>query len=163
MQLSEDLTILEILAIAAKTEEDAADFYEKFASRISNPLVLRKIERLAVEEKQHGISLTEEYKRLSGGEEPILPKGFSTGIKKEIADDLSPEGLLELAMSLEKRSEDFYLQAAKRAEDPKGQQVLEYLAAFEADHYRVLETELRQVRRTPDWFDQAHDLIHFGP
>lgn len=163
MKLSEDLTVVEILGIAVKTENDAAAFYRAFAKQIKNPLVLRKIERLAVEEDAHASTLHEEYARLTGGEEPAVPQGFSSGITIFIDPALSAEQVIEVAMGIEKRSQEFYLEAARRSEDPRGREVLEYLSQFEADHYRVLETELRQLRRNADWFDLKHDLFHVGP
>ena len=163
MKLPEDLTVLEVLGIAVKTENDAAEFYRAFAKRIKNPLVLRKVERLAVEEDAHAKSLSEEYRRLSSGQEPVMPKGFTTGIKTELEEGLSAEQLIEMAMGIEKAAQEFYLEAAKLSEDPRGREVLEYLSQFEADHYRVLETELRQLRRNPEWFEQEQELIHVGP
>lgn len=163
MKLAEDLTSLEIIAIAAKTELDAAEFYREFAKKVKNPLVKRKIERLGVEEESHAKTLTDEYKRMSGGEEPMTPKGFTTGIKKNDAPNFTPEQLIEEAMAIEKRAQEFYQEAAKRSEDPRGRQVLEYLSMFEADHYRVLETELRMMKRNPDWFEMENDLLHIGP
>ena len=161
--IPDDLTVLEVLGIAVKTEQDAGDFYRDFASRINNPLVHKKILGLAEQEDEHARVLAKEYGRISGGEEPAVPKGFQTGIKKELADDLTPEQLLEIAMVIEKKAAEFYREAAKRSEDPRGRDVLEYLARFEDDHFRLLETELEQVKRSPDWFEQESDLIFFGP
>ena len=163
MKIAEDLTILEILGIAVQTEHDQADFYRKFAAGVKNPMVTRKLESLASEEDSHARTLTEEYKRISSGEELLLPQGFTTGIKKEIDPSMTPERIIETAMGYEKAAQEFYQEAARRAEDPKGRQVLEYLSEFEADHYRFLETELRQLRRNPDWFEQEHELMHVGP
>lgn len=163
MALAPELTILEIIGIAVQKEVDAAAFYRNLAKRVKNPLVIRKVESLAVEEDAHASTLTEEYLRLSGGEEPVLPKGFSTGITKEIDPKTPPEVLIETAMKYEKAAQEFYLEAAERSEDPRGREVLEYLANFEGDHYRMLETELKQLKRNAEWFDQDHDLLHVGP
>lgn len=163
MKLAQNLTIVEILAIAIKTEQDAASFYQNLSSRIKNPIVKRKIERLALEEVEHDKTLTEEYKRMTGGEVPIVPQGFKTGIINELGKELSAEQLIEMAMKYEKSAHEFYKEAAVRSEDPRGRQVLEYLSQFEADHYRALETELQQLRQNPKWFDEEHDLMHIGP
>jgi rubrerythrin len=161
--IPEDLTVLEVLGIAVKKEIDAGAFYREFAARINNPLVHRKIQNLAEQEDEHAAVLRKEYQRMTGGEEPAVPDGFQTGIKKDLDDDMTPEQLLEMAMEIEKKAAEYYREAAKRSEDPRGRDVLEYLARFEDDHFRLLETELEQVKRSPDWFEQESDLIHFGP
>lgn len=163
MKIAEDLTTVEILAIAVRTEKDAATFYNNLASQIKNPIVKRKIERLALEEIEHDKTLTAEYMRMTDGEQPIVPEGFSSGIQKELDKALSAEQLIEMAMGYEKSAHEFYKEAAARSEDPRGRQVLEYLSRFEADHYRALETELRQLRENPEWFDEENDLMHVGP
>ena len=60
------LTPLEVIGLAIRSEEDAAEFYMYISRRIDNELVRTKYQQLAKEEAMHRKMLVEQYKRLSG-------------------------------------------------------------------------------------------------
>lgn len=162
------LTSLEVIGMAIRSEEDAAKFYGHISKMIKNDLVRAKYEHLAREEAHHRKMLAGVYRKMSGSEEsppripgtPVTAEGG--GIPDDIADSL--EELLRLAVRREREAGDFYREAAGQATDLSGKKVLLYLADVEHGHELMLKKELDAYLRDRDWYESKDpELIHVGP
>lgn len=163
--MKEDLTLLEIIGLAIRSEEDAAEFYGGIAKIIKNELVRAKYEGLAREEVGHRHMLVELYKKMSGEETPPRVPGHTAtaegGQPPFVTDSI--EGLLHHAIRREVAANDFYRKAAVRAVDQGGQRTLEYLADIERGHELLLRAELGAYLRDRDWYAEKPDVQLVGP
>lgn len=166
MPRREELTLLEIIGLAIRSEEEAADFYGSVSRIIKNDLVRAKYEALAREEIGHRHMLVELYRKMSGeeGAPPRIPGSPSTaeGEAKRFSVD-SLEGLLLGAIAREAEANDFYRKAAVRAIDQGGRRTLEYLADIERGHELMLRSELDAYQRDRDWYAEKPDVQLVGP
>src|SRR3972149_782726 len=108
------LTSLEALGIAIRSEIDAQNLYEELGRRIASPAVAGRFKQLLNEEKQHQKILEEMYSRYFSGTQiklppSVLPVSFSS---KEKRAHKSLLDVLELALEEERKSREFYLDAA---------------------------------------------------
>ena len=157
------LTKLEILGIAIKKEKDAAKFYQDLAGRIPNPIVKEKFSSLAKEERKHRAILNAEYKRITGGEKPVLPEKWKADRPEaSISPDAPIEELLLFAIEREKDAQKLYRSGAKTAEGESGRVMFEYLVEFEKGHERALKAELAFYKKAPLFFEQYEEGIHVG-
>jgi len=169
MPMDRDLTSLEVIGMAIRSEEDAAKFYGHIAQMIENELVQEKYRHLAKEEANHREILVKLYQRMAGTDErpPKIPGDPETAeggaIPEEIADSL--EALLRLAIQREEKARDFYQSAARTATDLSGQRILQYLADVEHGHELMLENELEAYLRDTEWYTgkQWPEMTHVGP
>ncbi len=162
------LTAPEVLALGIKSEANASDIYRLMAEKVQNSLVKEKLLKLADEEKRHQEILTQLYRKITGGEEPVLQRKGISEVKDFLEGEYSHEAALELAIRSEEEAEKFYTEAAKKSEDPNGRFMFEYLANFERGHKILLQNELNALRNNPHWFDEEGNLwddgtIHIGP
>ena len=163
--LSQDLTVLEALGIAIRAEMDANELYTNLANKVRNQTVKNKLLFLANEEAKHRELLTARYQEMFPGVEMALPaKIFSEGSKGAVIDKMSPLEVVNMAIEAEKKARTFYLDAAKNTTDPKGKMMFEYLAQTELSHQHILTSELRLLKRNPEYFMQPGvDMMFFGP
>ena len=158
-----DLTIIEVLGLAIVQEIDAHKRYQLLSQRVTNPVVKEKFNSLASEEKSHRVLLFGMLQKYTGEEKPPLPKNAP---RDNIDADMDRpvHEIIELAIGKEREAEEFYQQAAERAQDPSGRQILEYLAKFEAGHARSLQLELDALTKYPQWFEiEGADIQLVGP
>ncbi len=166
MAMKEDLTLLEVIGLAIRSEEDAAEFYGSISKVIGNELVRAKYEALAKEEVGHRHMLVELYKKMSGESKapPPIPGSPSTaegGMPRFSADSI--EELLKHAIGREVDANDFYRRAAARAIDTNSRRTLEYLADIEHGHELMLRSELDAFLRDRDWYAEKPDVQLVGP
>lgn len=153
----EGLTSLEALGLAIRAEMDAIDLYHELAERCDRSLVSRRFEQLAAEEEQHRAYLVEKWEDLAGGVELKLPPSQlppEMGTRSGRAAHTIEE-VLDLAIEEERRSRDFYLQAARETEDLSGQQMFRYLADMEYRHWMHLAQERDLLSRYPRYHRAA--------
>ncbi|HPQ81163.1 MAG TPA: ferritin family protein [bacterium] len=164
--MKDDLTLLEVIGLAIRSEEDAAEFYGSISKVINNELVRAKYEALAKEEVGHRQMLVDLYKRMSGekGAPPRIPGSPATaeGGKPPFEAD-ALEDLLSHAISREVEANDFYRKAAARAIDNNSRRTLEYLADIEHGHELMLRSELEAYLRDRDWYAEKPDVQLVGP
>jgi len=168
--MENDLTSLEILGIAIRSEEEAARFYGHIAHRIENELVRTRFRHLAEEEGEHRRMLVALYKKITG--DPHAPPRVEGGgdwaeggsVPDEHEND-SLESLLELAVQREEHARDFYRKAAEKSMDPSGERILHYLADVEEGHAQRLKRELHAFHRDTAWYtgQEAPEMVHLGP
>ncbi len=162
-KLHPSLSVLEILGVAVKKEMEAANFYKDLAARIPNPIIKERFLSIAKEERKHRALLQHEYQRLTGEAKPPLPKADAQDRDEFDVHTASIEDALLYAIQAERAAQKLYTSAAKASNDPRGQQMLEYLVEFEKGHERQLKAELEFYRKSPLWFEETEDLIHVGP
>ncbi len=163
-----DLTAPEALAVGIKSEANASEIYRIMAEKVQNSLVKKKLLQLSEEEKKHQEILTQLYRKITGGQEPVLQKKGISEVKDFLEGEYTHEAALKLAIKAEEEAENYYTEAAQNAQDPNGRFMFEYLANFERGHKILLQNELDALHNNPHWFDEEGNLwddgtIHVGP
>lgn len=159
-----DLTTVEVLGLAIRSEEEAAEFYSSVAKMIKNELVRSKYEALAQEENRHREMLLGLYRRATGEKEaPVIPGSPRTAEGGFPIPKISVENLLRLAIAREQEAQAFYRRAAERTSDHTAQRMLQYLADIEHGHELMLNAELEAYLRDRDWYADNPDVQLVGP
>lgn len=167
--MDSNLTSIEVIGLAIRSEEEASHFYGHISQMVENDLVSEKYRGLAREEAAHRKMLVELYMEMTGSDEhpPHIPGEPETaeggGVPEGVSDSL--EDLLKIAIKREQNAQDFYRKAADRAKDLTGRRTLEYLADVEQGHELMLKGELQAYNRDRDWYTgkQWPELTHVGP
>lgn len=159
----------EILAVAVRSEMDAAAIYNGLRGRVKNEVLLQKLQFLANEEMRHKAILERLFADRCPGETLRLPQA-SSGPAKSVAidDSTSVMDLFKLAMKKEKQAEDYYKESKKSITDARSQKILDYLSRVERSHYFMLKSEIELLEKFPEYFDVeafhiGQDLFHVGP
>jgi rubrerythrin len=158
--MSEELTTVEILGLAIRSEEEAAKFYGDLAKRIGNALARAKYEALAREESSHRQILINLYRKMTGEKrppeitgEPAVAEGGGVHVETE-----GLERLLQVAIEREQRAGNFYREMSSKMEDANGRRLLQYLADIERGHEVMLASELEAYRRDKNWYADNPDI-----
>jgi rubrerythrin len=164
--MHKDLTALDVIGLAVKSEEAAADFYGHLSKQIKNSLVRSKFEDLAREEVGHRKILVNLYRKMTGGNDvpadiPGSPDLAEGGFVPRNVKDI--EELLRMAIEREQRASAFYRKASAEAADLGGKRTLEYLADIEHGHEAMLKTELEAYLRDSNWYSNNPDVQLVGP
>ncbi|EQB62474.1 MAG: Rubrerythrin [candidate division Zixibacteria bacterium RBG-1] len=151
---SKHLTSLEALGIAIRSEMDAQDLYEELGQMTASATVAGRFKQLLKEEKQHQKILEDMYNRLFPQVKlklppSVLPVIFST--KGKIANKSLAE-VLQLAIDEERKSRDFYLDAAEQTPELSGKKMFRFLADMEYSHQMRLQAESELCHRYPNYF-----------
>jgi rubrerythrin len=159
-----DLTSVEVLGLAIRGEEEAAELYDQMAKMIKNKLARSKYEALAKEESRHKEMLLGLYRRATGEKEaPRVPGGHRTAEGGFPVPLESMEDLLRLAICRQQEAQEFYRRAANQSTDHAARRMLEYLADIEHGHELMLESELAAYLRDRDWYANNPDVQLVGP
>lgn len=164
--MNENLTFVEIIGLAIRSEEDAADFYGRVSKLIKNDLVRAKYESLAKEEVAHRHMLLELFRKMTGDRNAIpkipgQPKTAEGGHPDFVTDSI--EELLKFAIKKENWACEFYKSAAKQAVEANSKQILNYLSDIEHGHEMLLKTELDNYLRNANWYAEKPDIQLVGP
>ncbi len=169
MKLDPKLQPYEILAVAVRSEVDAADFYSRLLGRIKNALLRQKLKFLIFEEKKHRQILERLFSQRFPDKDLKLPKkSFLPPIKAALNDKASVLDLFKAALQIEKTSEQFYKEAGEKAGEGSSQKILAYLSRVERSHYFMVKSEIDLLEKFPDYYDVeafhfGHDMVHLGP
>jgi len=169
MEISPNLTTLEILGIAIKSEIDSAKLYQRLIDKIKNKAVRERIGLLIKEEKKHREIFESLHRQKFPEVEIAIPKtSFVPKMESALTQDLSAKELLEVAMENEKTSERFYSDLEKRSLDLSGKAMLQYLSRAEQTHYKIIKDEYDMLQQFPDYFEMEEFLLgdrlmHLGP
>lgn len=141
----------ETLIIAYGLELGLEEFYISMSKTTENEAVSELFKKLSRIEVNHRERIFQEYIRVSGRtaslEEfssglaaPVAEGGMSTEeyIKFFNPDRKSPEGVLDLAMSIEAQALDLYFRASERAKEDANRKFLSKMAEEERSHLRQL-------------------------
>jgi rubrerythrin len=169
MSIATDLTPLEILGVAIKSEIEAANLYRHIASLVINLDLRSRLDFLVGEEEKHRQILEGAYKRQFPEVELALPaRSLVTTVQAAIQEGAPVPELFQLAMEAERLSEEFYSESAGRATEENSRTILTYLSRMERGHYELLRTELEMIQRFPTYyqvkeFSLGDELTHLGP
>jgi rubrerythrin len=158
----------QILAIAVKSEIEAADIYASLQQQVRNELLQKKLKFLVFEEKKHRAILERLFSQRYPEEELKIPESsFLPRISVTLDEKSSVLDLFKVALNAEKTSEDFYAQAADRAGEGS-QKILKYLSRVERSHYFMIQSEIGLLEKFPDYynvedFHLGHEMVHVGP
>lgn len=160
---------LDILALAIKSEMEAAAFYQKLARKIKAAFLQKKVLFLAREERKHEVLLRKISRQRFGTEPTVFPeKGVEPGFKIISFKGMKVADLFKLAWQAEKAAEAFYRQAKEKIEDELAQHILNYLIRVERSHAALIKSEMDLIERFPEGYDVAaihfgDELMHIGP
>jgi rubrerythrin len=156
---SRHLTSLEALGIAIRSEIDAQNLYEELGQRTAWPVVRGRFKQLLNEEKQHQTILEEMHSRYFPGTQiklppSVLPVDFRT---KEKRTHRSVVDVLELAIEEERKSREFYLDAAEQTPELSGKRMFRFLADMEYSHQMRLQAEAELCKRYPAYYCEGQE------
>ncbi len=168
MERERDLTTLEVLSIAIKSEIEAIKLYHRMKDKAKNPDLKVKMDFLASQEMNHERILTEAYrKKFPGVDLSMPPKTLVPSIDDILPAEATLKELFVAAMEAEKKADDFYTGLAKKTHDQSSRSMLEYLASMERSHFSILDAEYRQLQFTEDYntddFLSGGRLMNVGP
>ncbi|WP_406660089.1 ferritin family protein [Methanolobus sp. ZRKC3] len=130
----------EAIALAIDLEEKGRAYYLDKASEMKNPGAVNIYNFLAGEEKKH-LEYLIKYRdsREVPEMEHHVPE-FKESLMEEFSDEEMQEiGILLGALRFEHKSEFFYMEMAKRAEDENQRKFFEDVAAAERIHYSIID------------------------
>jgi rubrerythrin len=169
MAIAADLTPLEILGVAIKSEVEAAGLYRHMAAQVVNLDLKERLGFLVREEEKHRRILETAYSRQFPEVPLALPaQSLVPTIAGAIQSGAAIPELFRLAMQAEQMSEQFYAEQAGRALEENARASLMYLSRMEHGHYELLRNELELIERYPTYyqvelFDMGQEMVHFGP
>jgi rubrerythrin len=168
MARGHDLTTLEVLGIAIRSEIEAIKLYHRMKEQTKNPDLAAKLDFLIGQEKNHEKMLTEAYRSKFPGIDLALPeKTLVPTVGEILARQATLKELFGVALEAEKKSEQFYRDLAKKTHDQNSRSMLDYLASMERSHYSILEAEHRQLEISEDYntddFLRGDRLMNVGP
>jgi rubrerythrin len=153
------ITSLEALGIAIRSEIDAQNLYEELTKRTPSASVGSRFKQLLKEEKQHQQILTDVYNRLFPQTELKLPPSV-LAVGFDSKDKRSSKSLLEvlqLAIDEERKSREFYLDAAEQTPELSGKKMFRFLADMEYSHQMRLQAEYEMCSRYPNYFSSGQE------
>lgn len=153
--LPEDITALEALGIAIRSEIDAQNVYKDLSELCNNELLKERFENLAKEEKKHQLILENMYKSMFPDvdlilPESLLPKHAATSMLRK---QLGLKDVLLIAINEERRSREFYLDCASEVKDLSGQRMFRFIADMEFSHQMILQAELEMLEKFPLYYE----------
>ena len=157
---------LKILRMAIQAEIEGYEFYLVAAEKTHDSLAKEMFKSLAQDEVMHRQILEERYKHLieKGAWQPHkkLPgkpgKGPQSPIFKSLAKAAKGPHFEMSALSvgalLEQKAIEFYKKSAQESTDPHAKALFEELAAWEEEHFQLLDREYNQLRE--EYWANAH-------
>ena len=158
-----DLTTLEAVALAVRSEIESTDLYGKLTERVRNPQVVEMLRDLQGEEEQHKKALMKLYEEMLEGEEASIPETDNREKQWDIDPDADFMTIMTKARDKEFDSETFYKQAAETVLDHKTREFFLELAQTERRHAARLQEQVDKLQMDPHWFDRAEAQFHEGP
>lgn len=163
-----NLTTLEILSIAIKSEIDAVKLYTKMRNMVESEDLKEKFGFLIAQEVKHEQLLKEAYqKKFPEVKLALPPASIVPMIDDVLSRDASLKELFEAGMKAEKMAEEFYSDLAKKTGEISAKNVLMYMSNMEKSHYAILEAEWQQIEmlKSDDAskFLESDGLMMLGP
>lgn len=149
-----EITSLEALGIAIRSEIDAQEVYKDLSDLCENELLKERFLNLHKEEKRHQLLLEKKYKEMFPEVELVLPNSqlpkaaSSTPLRRK----LGLKDVLQLAIEEEKKSREFYLDCLSTVSDLSGQRMFRFLADMEFSHQMILSAELEMIEKYPQYY-----------
>ncbi|MEO0087057.1 MAG: ferritin family protein [candidate division WOR-3 bacterium] len=155
----------EIFQLAINLEKEALSSYLRFGHQIEDLKGKNLFIRLAMDEFEHieilerELEYFEKEKKIKDVEiplteiektvinlKPLLPK------EKKVSD-LNELNILQMALSLESKSIDFYQKQEKESSDEIAKKIWQRLKEIEEGHYKLIQAEIDSLTKTGFWFD----------
>ena len=133
-------TFEDVLEMAISMEEQGKEFYLEKASTIKSVETIGLYNYLAGEESRHADYLRQYRKDKTVPDVRSKAPDFKTSFSEEFIDDrLGEIGVLLAALRFERKSEYFYTELSKRAENEEQRDFFDKLASFERGHYELID------------------------
>lgn len=135
-----DLSEQEVLALAISSEEDDAQIYRTYASRLRHdyPATAAVFDGMAEEEDGHRAQLIALHRERFGETIPLIRREHVAGYYARrpiwLVENLGLDRIREEAEGMEREAERFYTMAAQRTSDAATRDLLGRLAQAEAGH-----------------------------
>ncbi len=157
-------TLEDLLLAALKSEVESEKVYQKLAGRVENAFLKDRLTFLAQEENKHRLFIEGLFQKNFPQTKLVLPDKTPVPLPVlKIPDESVPLSIIfESAMEAEKASSEFYEGLAARFDDSSVKKTLQYFAAMEMNHYRILEAEHETMKRFED-FDVEWPMMNVGP
>ena len=151
----EDLTALEALGIAIRSEIDAQELYRDLSEMCNDDLLKDRFMNLYSEEKRHQVLLEHKYKEMFPETELILPQSQLPveAVEKDTRKKMKIKDVLQIAINEEKRSREFYLDCASTIKDLSGIRMFRFLADMEFSHQMILTAEYELLDKYPAYVE----------
>lgn len=159
----------EVLAVAVRSEIEAANTYSRLHDQVKNDLLRKKLKFLVSEEKKHQKILEKLYSQRFPQKKLELPeRSFLPPIRLKIDTRTSILDIFKAAQKAEKLSENYYRDVSQTAEDSQSRIILNYLSRVERSHYFMIKSEIDLLEKFPNYYDVedfhfSHDMFHVGP
>jgi rubrerythrin len=154
----------DVLLAAMKSEVESKTVYEALAERVENAFLKDRLLFLSHEEEKHRVFIEHLYRQKMSAKEYILPDKTPVPVPflRLPAEPVPLSQVFESAMGAERASHDFYEEVAELFEDIQIKTTLLYFADMEMGHYRILNDELKTLKRFED-FDTEWPMMNMGP
>lgn len=155
----------EIFRLAINLEKEALISYLRFGQQIKDLTGKDLFIRLAMDEFEHIEILERELKyfeKEKGFEELEIPLTEIEKIvnhlkpslpKEKKISDLKELNILQIALSLEKKSIDFYQNQEKLSKEDVSKKIWKRLKEIEESHYQLIQAEIDYLTKMGFWFD----------
>ena len=159
----------EVLAVAVRSEIEAANFYAGLLGKVKNVVLQQKLKFLVLEEKKHRRILERLHaQRFPGVELKVPDKVVRPRPSVRVDEESSILDLFKAALEAENYAEKYYKESLQVVEDPGSRKILEYLSRVERSHYFLIKSEIDLLSRFPDYYEVedfhlGQDLFHVGP
>ena len=162
-----ELTTLEAVAIAVRSEIDSTNLYVDLARRVKNPSVRQVLNGLAADEERHRQELMKLYEEMLCGQEPSIPEEDGRDKKIDLGPDAEYQAIILAARDKENDSEAFYQKASERVTDYKTRMFFLEVAESERHHAGTLQALADRLEEDPHFFDREDadpfKPFHVGP
>ncbi|MCL7411537.1 MAG: ferritin family protein [Methanosarcinaceae archaeon] len=133
-------TFDDVLDVSITLEEQGREFYLEKASTIKSVETIGLYNYLAEEEGHHADYLRQYRKDKNVPKVRSNAPDFKTSFSMEFIDGrLGEIGVLLAALRLERKSEYFYTELSKRADNEEQRDFFNKLASFERGHYELID------------------------
>lgn len=142
----------DILKSAIELEEAGISFYAKQAGEADNQYAKILFERMVGEEEGHRETLVKALDALENDSEIEFEAGRvpAPEVYPEYVEPLHGGYIdaLTLALAMEEKTLEFYLEASEKTSNPALNKIYDYLVEFEEEHVRRLEQEIEFIQNT---------------
>jgi rubrerythrin len=163
MDLSQ-YSLKDVLLAAIKSEVESRRVYQTLADMVKNAFLKNRLTFLAGEEDKHRVYIEGLFRKWIPGADIVLPEKTPVPLPAFAvpAEDVLLSEVIKDAMEAERASSEFYEGLATLFDDPSVKKTLQYFAAMEMNHYRILEAEQVTMKRFED-FDVEWPMMNVGP
>lgn len=151
---------MDVIEMALKMEQEAADFYTKCAEKTTNPIGKKMFLSIADDEKHHmscaiHVKQKKEFSPLQTRPVQDMKKIFEQnkesmfGRVSSTSDELQA---LEMAMKMEESAIQFYKNALAGTTDPSEKAFFECLIQDEEEHFSIFQNTHSFLSDTGNWF-----------